>query len=423
MRVFKKVIMRELTFTALLLILVFSANSTWAADLHTWSEDEMTILGSLWIESLPPLPEDPSNRYADDPKAIKLGKRFFFDSRFSGNLKVSCATCHPSNRNFADNLPLAHGMGTTNRRTMPIVGIAYNTWFFWDGRKDSAWSQALGPFESPVEHGFTRTLCAQVIIDNYKTEFEELFGPLPGFSKGDLPPRAKPSLDEPASLKAWVTMSPEKKDAVNRIYANMGKAIAAYMRTIVPSPSRFDHYVQAILEGDQGNGKKILSPDEINGLRLFIGKARCINCHTGPLFTNGDFHNLRVPHPAKLPPDRGRAEGVAKVLADEFNCLSAYSDAETKDCGELRFIDTETEKYIGAFKTPTLRNVAERAPYMHAGQFKTLHEVLEFYKNLQPGQRSPELEHFDLNDKELHQLEKFLEVLSSPLIVEGERQE
>lgn len=303
---------------------------------------------------------------------------------------------------------------------MPLIGIAYNTWFFWDGRKDSAWSQALGPFESPVEHGFTRTLCAQVIIDHYKNDYEAIFGPLPDFSKRDLPSLAKPALDEPVSLKAWITMPSDVKDGVNRIYANMGKTIAAFMRTIIPAPSRFDHYVKALVERNEKSAKEMLTSDEVKGLRLFIGKAQCLNCHTGPLFTNGDFHNISVPQPGELPPDKGRAEGIAQVLADEFNCLSDYSDAQRHDCGELRFIDTDTDKYIGAFKTPTLRNVAERAPYMHAGQFATLHEVLEFYKNLSPGQRSPELGHFDLNDREMHQLEAFLRTLSGPLIFDSD---
>ncbi len=397
------------------LLAVYGPRIAWSSDLHIWSEEEIQVLRSLWIDSLPPLPKDPTNKYVDNRKAVVLGNKFFTDSRFSGNLKVSCATCHPANSNFADNLPLAHGMGTTNRRTMPLIGVAYNTWFFWDGRKDSAWSQALGPFESPVEHGFTRTLCAQIIIDHYKDEYEALFGPLPAFSKRDLPPLAKPAIDEPVSLKAWITLPPDVKDAVNRIYANMGKAIAAFMRTIIPAPSRFDHYVRAVVENDQKSVIKILSSDEVKGLRLFIGKAQCLNCHPGPLFTNGDFHNISVPQPAELPPDQGRAVGIAQVLADEFNCLSVYSDAQRSDCGELRFIDTDTDKYAGAFKTPTLRNVAERAPYMHAGQFATLHEVLEFYKNLPPGQRSPELGHFDLNDREMHQLESFLRTLSGPL--------
>jgi cytochrome c peroxidase len=239
-------------------------------------------------------------------------------------------------------------------------------------------------------------------MNNYRTEYEEVFGPLPALSGNDLPLLAKPSLEEPAALKAWVSMPQEKKEAVNRIYANMGKATEAFVRTILPLPSRFDRYVEALLKG-------------------VIGKAKCINCHSGPLITNGDFHNIGVPQPAQLPEDRGRADAISKVLADEFNCFSIYSDARPGDCGELRFLDVSVEKYIGAFKTPSLRNVAERPPYMHAGQFKSISEVLRFYQTVKPGGRvSPELEHMGLTDAEISQLEAFLRTLSGP-VVAGER--
>ena len=158
-----------------------------------------------------------------------------------------------------------------------------------------------------------------------------------------------------------------------------------------------------------------LSNDEVKGLRLYIGKAKCTNCHSGPLFTNGDFHNVGVPNPPNLGADRGRAEGIGQVLADEFNCLSRYSDATPRDCAELRFIDTEIHKYVGAFKTPTLRSVTERPPYMHAGQLETLMDVLKFYRDLKPGERSPDLEHGELSDLELKYLEAFLRTLSSPV--------
>ena len=385
-------------------------------DLHTWTEKEKAVLKSLWIRSLPSVPADPSNKYSTDPKAVALGRKLFFDSRFSGNMKVSCATCHPVNANFADNLPLAHGMGITTRRTMPLIGVGYNTWLFWDGRKDSLWSQALGPIESSVEHGFTRTQSAVIICEHYLDEYKLLFDPIPPkLLQHDLSIIAKPSPEEPELLKKWLSLSTETRDVVNRIYVNMGKAIAAFVMTINPEPSRFDDYVDAVVRNDPSGMMKALTNDEVKGLRLFIGKAKCTNCHSGPLFTNGDFHNIGVPHPDGLADDRGRADAIAKVLSDEFNCLSSYSDASRRDCAELRFIDTDTYKYIGAFKTPTLRNVAQRAPYMHAGQIATLKEVLEFYRDLKPGQRSADLEHGDSNDLELKQIEAFLGTLSSPL--------
>jgi|Deesub1362A_J573_1020465.scaffolds.fasta_scaffold07895_4 cytochrome c peroxidase len=387
----------------------------WAQDggLHKWNKKELKILKSLWIGSLSPS-KDLSNRYDGNIEAIALGKRFFFETRFSGNKKVSCATCHPENMNFADNLPLAHGMGTTTRRTMPLIGVAYSPWLFWDGRKDSTWSQALGPIESPVEHGFTRTQVAIVVKKYYKDDYERVFGPIPDFDETRLPIEAKPSPDEPEALKLWVTLPEKTKEAINQIYVNVGKAIGAFVRTIMPTDSRFDRYVDAILKGDTEKAGIILTDNEIRGLKLFIGKAKCINCHNGPMFADYDFHNIGVPQPPDLPPDDGRASAIAKVLTDEFNCFSKYSDAKPRQCKTLKFMSTDVVKYKGAFKTPTLRNVAERAPYMHAGQFATLHDVLHFYRDMPEDLRAPDLEHADLSDDELVYLEKFLKTLSAP---------
>jgi len=207
-------------------------------------------------------------------------------------------------------------------------------------------------------------------------------------------------------------MSPEKREKVNEIYVNTGKSIAAFVRTILPEPSPFDRYVEEVLTGDMDKARKALTDTEAMGLKLFIGKAKCTNCHNGPLFTNSDFHNLGIPPKENKPADPGRAAGISQVLGGEFNCLSKYSDAAPNECSELRFIDTAEKKYIGAFKTPTLRNVADRPPYMDAGQFSTIKEVLRFYRDQAT---NPELGHGNLTDSELLQLEAFLKTLSSPL--------
>jgi cytochrome c peroxidase len=227
-----------------------------------------------------------------------------------------------------------------------------------------------------------------------------------------LPQHARPALDDPEALKAWVLMTPEQRDEVNRVYVNMGKSIAAYVRTIMPQPSPFDRYVEQVLSEKHLPSRMALIDDEARGLRLFIGKAKCTNCHNGPLFTNSDFHNLGLPHNGDEKPDEGRAGAITQVLSNEFNCIGKYSDAKPNECLELRFIDTSDKKYIGAFKTPTLRTVADRPPYMHAGQFSTLREVLEFYRSQAT---NPELGHKDLTDKELDQIEAFLHTLSGPL--------
>jgi cytochrome c peroxidase len=390
---------------------------------QTWSQEELATLRGLWIGSLPALPKDPSNAWGDDTRAAKLGHRFFFDTRFSGNGEVSCASCHQPELAFTDGLALAKGMGTTARHTPTIIGAAHSPWFFWDGRKDSQWSQALGPLESPVEHGATRTQIVKIVFADtlYRGAYEEIFGPLPDLSDaGRFPSIAAPS-DVPASNTVWAGMADADQNAVSLIYANIGKAIAAYERLILPGPSRFDGYADAILRGDGEAARAALTDDEVAGLRLFMGKGNCTECHNGPLFTNNDFHNTSLPAPAGLPQDVGRAEGIKSVLGDEFNCLGTFSDAGPGACGELKFAKREGPELVGSFKSPTLRNVAETAPYMHDGRFATLAAVLDHYNRAPPTPLGhSELKPLGLSPKELSQLEIFMRTLSGPLGVAPE---
>ena len=375
-----------------------------------WSPQELATLRSLSLASLGPVPADPSNGVADNPRAAALGQALFFDARFSANGRVACATCHQPDRGFTDGLPLARGVGTTTRTTMPLAGTQYSEFLFWDGRKDSQWAQALGPLESPVEHGGSRGQYAHVVQSFYKDEYEALFGPLPDLSR--VPEHAGPVQDATAH-QAWDALSDAERDAVTQVYVNMGKAIAAYERQILPTPTRFDAYVEDL---SAGRASTQLTADVVAGLRLFVGKANCATCHNGPLLTNNEFHNNGVPERAGLPSDDGRASGARKVAQDEFNCLSRWSDAQPEDCSALRFLKAGTHEQERQFKVPSLRNVADRGPYMDAGQFATLREVLDHYNRAPaaPAGHS-ELKPLDLSDTELRQLAAFLRSLSAPL--------
>ncbi len=385
-----------------------AACTPWGSSDPVWSEEEARLIASLSIDSLPELPADPSNRVADDPAAAAFGKALFFDTRLSGNGEVACASCHLPERQFQDDLALAKGVGTTNRRTMPIAGMAYSPWLFWDGRKDSLWSQALGPLESPVEHGTDRTALAHRVAQHYPAEYQETFGPLPDLSR--LPPHAAPSGSDEAAA-AWERMNENERHEIDTVFANLGKAIASFERGIMPGRSRFDRYAAALRDSSATDG--ILSPEEIEGLRIFIGKGSCINCHNGPLLTDNHFHNTGVPAVDSLPEDTGRAQGAIDVRADPFNCLGRYSDASPDDCAELKFMAAEGHELMRAYKTPSLRNVALRPPYMHAGQIATLAEVVRHY-NAAPEAPAghSELQALDLAAEELAALEAFLLTLT-----------
>ena len=376
-----------------------------------WTAKEREVLKSLSLASLGPLPADPSNRFADDARAAALGERLFSDARLSGNGKVSCATCHVPQRDFQDGTPLAHGVGTTGRRTMPIAGTAHGAWFFWDGRTDSQWSQALGPLESAVEHGGSRTQYAHTIAAHYRADYEAVFGPLP--SLAGLPAQAGPVADT-AWRAAWTRIPAARQGEITRVYANIGKSIAAFERRVELVPTRFDRYVDAELAGRAHDSTSSLSDDEVAGLKLFVGKANCVNCHNGARLTDDHFHNTGVPASSLVAAvDSGRSVGVRQALAAEFACTSKYSDATPDDCAELRFATTEGEELVRAYKTPSLRGVAERAPYMHAGQIATLAEAIEHYDR---APKAPfghsELKPLELSEKERRQIEGFLRTLS-----------
>lgn len=393
-------------------VIIFACS---AFEKSPWSDEEIAKLRTLWIGSLPPLPNDPSNKYADDALAAAFGQKLFFDTRFSSNGAVACATCHLPDNLFQDGISLSNGIGTTDRRAMTVIGTAYSPWFFWDGRKDSQWAQALGPMENPVEHGSNRTYYAHLIDQYYRDEYESIFGTMPKVSHL---PVLTGSVQSPEVIAAWEAMSAENRENVTWIYVNLGKSIAAYERHLIPGASRFDQYVDAILNNDLQTAKTILTSYEIAGLRLFISEANCTDCHNGPLFTNNDFHNTGVPAVSDLPEDAGRAKGAQLVVADEFNCLSLYSDAGPDDCAELRYMVSEGHQLERQFKPPSLRNVAARGPYMHAGQFATLEEVLHHY-NTAPATSADdnhsELEPLNLTEEEIQRIIAFLKTLDGPI--------
>jgi cytochrome c peroxidase len=340
-----------------------------------WRADERAVLASLSLRRLPPVPADPSNAVERQPAAIELGRRLFEHAGLSRNGAVSCATCHDPAKQFQDGLPVSRGVGTGVRRAMPIVGAGHATWLFWDGRKDSLWAQALGPLEDAVEHGTNRTRVAHRVALDHRRDYEAIFGALPRLD--GLPGDASPK-GSAAEQAAWQTIEVHRREEVSRVFANVGKAIAAYEKSLPHAPTRLDAYIDAVLHGDRIPGG-LLQADEARGLRLFIGKAQCVSCHNGPLFSDQQFHNTGVPPRDAARPDRGRAAATAAVRGDEFNCRGPFSDARAEQCQELRFMVTDDPALEGAFKTPGLRGVADRAPYMHAGQFATLEQVVRHY--------------------------------------------
>lgn len=399
----------------LALVLLWQASETSV----TWTADERELLRSLALDSLPPLPADPTNSVADNEQAASFGHQLFFDTRLSSNAAVACATCHQPERRFTDGLPRALALGQSRRNTPSLAGVAWSPWFYWDGRKDSLWSQALAPMEHADEQGSNRMRIARLVSEDpgYRDQYTALFGTPADFADRSRFPADAGPVAEPAWNAAWQRMSKDDREQVSRVFANAGKVLAAYQRRLLPGRSRFDDYVQATVQTRDSAtiASAQMDADEIAGLRLFFGEARCIECHNGPLFTNNEFHNTGLlPLSGELP-DLGRGTVLEEVRADPFNCLGMFSDALPEQCAELTYMRTGVE-LTGAQRTPSLRNLADTAPFMHMGQMNTLAEVLAHYNEAPPALVGHnEAEPLGLGTRELQQLEAFLGALQAPL--------
>ena len=377
-----------------LLLLIFLSDNLRAEDPFQFSQRDQQFLLSLSLKSLDPVDLDGFGSELSHPKTASFGKKLFFDRRLSGNGAIACGSCHIPENYFTDRLPQGQGIGQTNRNTPSVLLAKYSPWQTWDGRKDSLWSQALEPLESPLEHGTSRQQVVEVIKTHYLDTYTSIFGAIEDSERG-----------------------------VDRAFANVGKALMAYQFRLEIKPSRFDKFVEAVAGNDKKTVKQIFSKDEVLGLRLFVGKANCISCHNGPLFTNFEFHNTGVPPRNKEKVDLGRFQGVQKLMVDEFTCLSVHSGLNRQSCLEMQFLKTTGAELVGAFKTPSLRNIAMTAPYMHSGQFDTLEAVLDHYNKPKPPfydrKQHPNRPHFDimpldLSEEEKNQIIHFLRTLTSP---------
>ena len=403
------------------------------------SDQEMEQLRAF---TLPPdgPPPDTSNGYADNRAAARLGKRLYFDGGYSGALGaynvqkdvngalgasgvaglVSCRSCHDPATGGADtrSKPSATslGAGYTGRNAPTVINAAYSRyWQFWDGRVDSLWSQALAPPEGGMECNSSRLEVVQFLFKNYRQDFEDVFGPgsLPDLI-ASLPPAGKPGdrvFDELDSTPGGA------KDIVNRAYANFGKAIAAYERLLVSNnfeASPFDRF----MSGD----KEAMSPAAIRGARLFVGHAGCAECHQGAMLSDFSFHNVGAPQTGEYvsPTDNGRFDGVT-ALTSASNMYTRSNALYSDDTTQTTYLESlqgpPPVALKGQFKTPTLRNVAKTAPYMHDGVYQTLWDVVNHYNfggasGQFAGDKDPTIAPLMLNDAELADLVEFLRALN-----------
>ena len=264
---------------------------------------------------LPPVPVP-----ADNPptaETIALGRRLYYDPILSVDNTVSCASCHGPDKGFAHGKNVSDGVqGKLGDRNSPtVLNAAYYKVQFWDGRAPSLEKQAEGPVQNPVEMAHTLAGVEQKLMAD--PTYREQF------------------------RQAWGTHQ--------ITYEMVGKSIASFERTVISGNSPFDRF-------SYGGDKKALSPAAQRGLKLFLDpkKGNCNACHTigeeYALFTDNKFHNIGI---------------------------GADTKGNLADLG--RYKETKMEGDQGAFKTPSLRNVALTAPYMHDGSLVTLKDVMDYY--------------------------------------------
>jgi cytochrome c peroxidase len=348
---------------------------------------EMTALAGL--SPLPAVPADTTNAYAGSAAAARLGQMLFFDKSYSGTLavaddgtngglgpigatgKVSCASCHAmgsgvldDRRSTPNNVSLGTDFGTRN--ALGIINSSFYAWTNWGGRFDSQWSLPLAVAENAKIMNATRLGVAHLLYDKYRTEYAAAFAT-------QLDARLVDTTTFAASGKptqpAFDNLVQADKDIINRIFANYGKAIAAYMRTLVSRDAPFDRFAA----GDHA----AISPAAVRGFKRFVAND-CMKCHSGPHFTDDKFHALGVAQTGPHVPaaDLGRNQDVGPLLTSPFNTSSVFSDDTATHKLDGLVVD-DAQK--GQFRTKSLRNVAQAGPFMHSGQLATLADVVAFY--------------------------------------------
>ena len=330
----------------------------------------------------PPFKRDPSNRVSGDPAAIALGERMFFEPRLSGPGSVLCATCHAPGRAFQDGKPRAFGLAQVDRNTPSVLNVRYGRWYGWDGGHDSLWSQSIRPLLDPKEMAASPAHVAGMINKLYFKEYTSLF-------------REEPK-------------DPET------VLVNVGKVLAAFQEILVTRRTPFDDFRDALERNDSHHDYPVAAQ---RGLRIFVGKGNCSTCHFGPAFTNGEFADTGISffvEPGRV--DGGRSAGIKKLKDDAFNLMGKYNDdASRANATGTRHVEAQ-HKNFGEFRVPSLRSVAETAPYMHNGSLATLRDVVKHYSELneerlhQDGERI--LKPLALSDSEVSDLVAFLESLS-----------
>ncbi len=341
--------MRLLLLLKQAVLLAGASTATQADILLSDAEIAQTLQHGPWPQVAQ---TDPSNRFSGNPNAIALGQTLFHETSLSLSGDLSCATCHQPEQDFTDGRARGLGKALLKRNTQSLWNMDQFRWFGWSGDTDSLWAQSITPlFHSDEMAHSPQSLHGLMLGHATREQIETLTGPLD-------------------------TVSPEENAA------NLGKIIAAYVETQRSGQTSFDRFRDALAVDDLATAANY-PKDAQRGLQLFLGEGRCSFCHSGPNFSNSEFHDAGVPYfLAEGGVDEGRHAGILALQSSPFTLNSAYSDDPEKTGAwavrNVRF----NHANFGMFRVPSLRRVMHTAPYMHDGSLPDIAAVLDHYNTI-----------------------------------------
>ena len=330
---------------------------------------------------------DPSNHLSGSVEGIAFGKKLFSSVELSGDRTLSCATCHPADNWFHDSKPLSTGQEKLDRNTLALLNLQFHRWYGWAGQNDNLWAQSLRPVLDSKEMDLPREdIAGRIETSDLLGGYTTLFGPLDG----------KPLED---------------------ILVNLAKALAAYQETLITGITPFDRFRNALERNDK-NSAGMFPEAAQRGFRIFYGSGKCVFCHSGPLFTNGEFHDAGVPYFIEAGRvDSGRFGGLEALDQSPFTLAGEYTDDPMKSgawaVNNLAF----NHRLFGTFRVPGLRQVAKTGPYMHNGSLPNLRDVIDHYSEINMERLHVDgealLQPLDLSPQEKSDLLAFLNSLTA----------
>lgn len=349
------------------------------------SDDEIAqaLLHGPWP---PQVGKDPSNRVSGNLEAIALGEALFSDPILSRDENMSCQSCHDPATGFTDALPRAVGKKLLDRNTPSLVNLRSHRWFGWAGGTDNIWAQTIDPILNFDEMGHSaESLKTAIATSTYSETYGALFGDISAHAPED-------------------------------VLVNISKTLAAYQETLVTGQTSFDRFRDALETGDMATAGEY-STSAQRGLQLFLGRGNCAFCHSGPAFTNGEFHDAGVPYfITETRVDEGRFRGLKAIKQSPYTLAGDYSDDPEKSgawaVNQVRFQHSD----FGTFRVPGLRGALHSAPYMHNGSLSDLAAVVDHYDAINMERLHVDgeaiLQPLGLNEQEKNDLIAFLESLS-----------